>query len=287
MEDIGEKSSCTSFTYKIRLEINMRTIFIIFTFFIMITTNILASDSIETTNFTNGTCFNYPNVTDNIGRNLSNYFCIIACDIPDTLEANRIKNDVQKAIEAAYPDHPELKGHIPYFHYIFTIEGHENLVFFGIPNPVDVHSGLHVVLNQSQNKYYVLPRITVRQLDSLLSTEDFFGLNADRDKLLYCLVISCFMNPGCPAKMIWSKDDLGMLLAMNNLDSLSSTWKYKDVVVEKPQIVLNGENTEITYYWAVWDNLDKIKIILNGSHLIDYREITIATINGLFGPPIY
>lgn len=265
----------------------MKKYYFILLVMIAMAESLLASNSVRTIWFTNGTCSHYPNITDFIGDNISRYFCIIGCEIADSTEQMQIKADIQNAIERAYPDRPELKGHMPYFHYIYTIEGHENLVFFGIPSPVDVHSGLHVVLNQSLNKYYVLPRISVADLDTLLSTEAF-NLYADGWVLQYCVLLSSLKHPCCPVRMIGSNGELQLLATLENAGyDLGPAQKFNNITIDMPQISRDGDLITIIYYIAVGDVIQKVAVKLNGSRVLDYQESEVAKVPGLFGPMSY
>ena len=54
-----------------------------------------------------------------------------------------------------------------------------------------------------------------------------------------------------------------------------------------PKIERNGDIIEVTYYIAVGDTVQKVRVKLNGSRVLDYQETEVARIRGLFGPTPY
>jgi hypothetical protein len=237
-------------------------------------------------NFTNGSCWDNPNLTDWIGLNLADYFCVIGYELQDSTEMQNTLIGIGKAIKEAYPEAPELHGQNYYLQYIYAFENHENLVFFGIPNPVSVHGGLHIVYNIALNRYFVLPRITVPQLDTLLSTEQFYAIDTSMSALEYCIFVSSLMNPCCPLKILAHRNDLKLIGMLKGAfpDDLA---KYKDIVIEPPLISTNGDAIEITYYIAVSNYIEKVDVVLRGWRIYKYNETEISKIPGLLGPSPY
>ena len=238
----------------------------------------------DPTQYTNGSCWNYQNVSDWPGRNLSKYYCIVACLPKDSVEKAAVENSIEGAIYLKFPEY-RAKMQDKHFKpsYAYTIEGHENLVLFGVASPVDIHDLFHPVLNKSQNRFYLVPKITTSELDTLLSTEKFY-FHDDSYILNYCVLVSCLMNPCCQLELISNKTDIIMLHTIYGHAKLQNLPEYDSINIDIPKILTNENEINATYYMAISDYIEKVEVKIQQSHLIDYKETEVGHINDLFGP---
>jgi hypothetical protein len=241
------------------------------------------SAEIRFTDYTNGSCYNHSNIADWPGKNLADYYCIIACDFDDTLEFQNILKMIGQTIYNKYPELPGLKDAKYSIMFCYAIEDYENIIIFGIPNPVSVDGGFDVAWNRKLNKYYVLNDITTNELNDLLSSEKF-SFYTEFEILRYCVLISCLQWPYSPIKLLSSTQDLMLTSVLNNpIHSLDFMKKYKNVTVEMPEITQNGNDWIAIYYFAVGEAVVKIRMEYKKGQISEYNETKVAIIPELMG----
>jgi hypothetical protein len=214
--------------------------------------------------------------------NLMDCFFVLNCEFADSLSRQNTIATLGKRISDTDSQYAQTEWQLlkP-----FSVGGHNNIVFYTVPNPHYVHSTFKFVYNIKQNNYYNLRGISVDSLNALLDTEDFH-LVYDGEILSYCKFVTILMYPDNYIKFIADIKQLLLdavsmeLYSYYDLDKIIDFYKIK---VELPSITHDGNLINIFYFAANGDDIVKIKMTLKGKKILGYKEEKIGEVPYWYG----
>jgi hypothetical protein len=224
-------------------------------------------------------------VGQELTSNLQYFSSVYECTVGDSLFRDSLALILGKKVMEQKPELLEYDNLQWVIRNSYAIGRYKNFFILNLQDPEYNQFSYKFLYNKAQDEYYLLGHISVKEINSIFSTEKPL-LRDDQEILLFCWFITAFKHSSVYVRFIGDIKEL-LLEAVTGprfkYYDLEGIKPFLHIEVELPIIIKEKDDIFISYYFAKHDQIMKAIVKFKGSSIISYEEEKIGEVPMWYG----